>query len=155
MIPFTEIAERLKGIRKDRAWLSAASGRKPDSIRVALAPKAPASKRSELLQKALSDAIEREESIQKSSPEPPPAPETPDKITLFIDPIRYRVYEAAALSDSKTTSHWAVQQLDKAADEWARTQQLHTYAADAGDGENLPSLGSVTYPSNTQGKQKR
>lgn len=61
MIPFDEIDMRLKSLGKDRVWLAKASGRKPDSIRVALAPNAVPAKRSELLQKALSDAIEREE----------------------------------------------------------------------------------------------
>lgn len=67
MIPFEEIDSRLAGIGKNRAWLSQESGRKSDSIRVALAPNAPASKRSKLLQKALSDAIEREEEKQSAA----------------------------------------------------------------------------------------
>lgn len=65
MIPFDEIDIRLEQLGQNRAWLSEASGRKPDSIRVALAPNAPSSKRSELLQKSLSDAIEKEESARK------------------------------------------------------------------------------------------
>lgn len=60
MIPFDEIDARLKDIGKNRAWLAEQSGRPPGSIRVALAPNSDPKNRSELLQKALSDAIERE-----------------------------------------------------------------------------------------------
>lgn len=64
MIAFNEIDNRLESLGKDRPWLAETTGRSPDSIRTALAPNAPASKRSNLLQKALSDAIEREEEAQ-------------------------------------------------------------------------------------------
>ncbi len=67
MIPFDEIDSRLQKIGETRAWLAKTSGRSADSIRGALAPKAPPSKRSELLQKALSDAILREEARQKEA----------------------------------------------------------------------------------------
>lgn len=71
MIPFDEIDERLQRINKDRAWLAAESGRKINSIRVALAPNADPKNRSQLLQRALSEAIEREEKRQ-AGPTPPP-----------------------------------------------------------------------------------
>lgn len=61
MIPFDEIDKRLTAIGKDRKWLAESSGRKINSIIAALAPNAIPSKRSELLRKALSDAIVREE----------------------------------------------------------------------------------------------
>jgi len=61
MIPFEEIDARLSKLGKNRTWLAEKSGRSADSIRGALAPNAPPAKRSELLQKALSDAIEGEE----------------------------------------------------------------------------------------------
>jgi hypothetical protein len=64
MIPFEEIAARLAGIGQNRAWLVENSGRSPGAIRSALAPNASSQHRSELLQKALSDAIEREEAKQ-------------------------------------------------------------------------------------------
>lgn len=64
MIPFDEIAARLAGIGKNRAWLVETSGRSPGAIRSSLAPNASSQHRSELLQKALSDAIEREEARQ-------------------------------------------------------------------------------------------
>ncbi len=64
MIAFENMDERLKAISKDRNWLAEVSGKKPDTIRGALAPNAPLFKRSESLQKALSEAIEREETSQ-------------------------------------------------------------------------------------------
>lgn len=66
MIPFDEIDNRLKLLKKDRPWLVTASGRSAESIRAALAPNAPASKRSALLQKALSDVIIAEEQRQNA-----------------------------------------------------------------------------------------
>lgn len=62
MIPFEEIDARLDKLGKNRAWLAETSGRPPGSVRAALAPNAVPKQRSKLLQKALSDAIEREES---------------------------------------------------------------------------------------------
>jgi hypothetical protein len=67
MIPFNEIDMRLEDLGKDRPWLASQTKRSPDSIRTALAPNAPPSKRSPLLQKALSDAIEREEALRGST----------------------------------------------------------------------------------------
>lgn len=64
MIPFNEIDEKLATIGKNRKWLSDASGRSENSIRAALAPNATPERRSKLLQRALTEAIEREESNQ-------------------------------------------------------------------------------------------
>lgn len=69
MIPFEEIDSRLERLGKNRAWLVEVTGRSPESIRAALAPNALPSKRSKLLQKALSDAIEAEEAEQWAQPE--------------------------------------------------------------------------------------
>lgn len=71
MIPFEEIDKRLDALGLDRKWLAESSGRKPDSIRVALAPNADPKNRTHLLQKALSDAIEREEEARAALQEPP------------------------------------------------------------------------------------
>lgn len=106
MIPFDEIDSRLEKLGKDRAWLAQASGRKPDSIRVALAPSAPPSKRSELLQKALSDAIEREEERQSQKPVGPSVPviaglyevrQTPEQAELTD--LASRAVNATSLAD--------------------------------------------------------
>lgn len=72
MIPFNEIDAALRSLGKGRAWLADASGRKPASIRVALAPKADLKNRSEFLQRALSDAIERERARQSPVENRPP-----------------------------------------------------------------------------------
>lgn len=66
VIAFDEIDNRLKSLGLDRSWLATSSGRTPDSIRSALAPNAAPSKRSPLIQRALSDAIEKEE-IRRAS----------------------------------------------------------------------------------------
>lgn len=72
MIPFEDMDERLRILGKTRSWLAEASGRSPDSIRTALAPNAPAAKRSQLLQRALSDAIEAESAGQEIAAKVPP-----------------------------------------------------------------------------------
>lgn len=64
MIAYSEIDSRLKLLEKDRAWLASNTGRSAGSIRAALAPNAVAKQRTALLQKALSDAIEREEALR-------------------------------------------------------------------------------------------
>lgn len=124
MIPFNEMDQRLKKLEKDRTWLSQVSGRKPDSIRVALAKNAPASKRSPLIQKALSDAIEREEAARRGDNLPPsPAPALPDNITLIVGHDRRLLYEqAASESPQKFFTPWAIAELDKAAAAWAATK---------------------------------
>lgn len=71
MIQFGDIDKRLDSLGKDRKWLSEASGKKPDTIRGALAGGAPEFKRSTSLQKALSDAIEREAQAQAATLGPP------------------------------------------------------------------------------------
>ncbi|MCE5310458.1 MAG: hypothetical protein LLG20_22705 [Acidobacteriales bacterium] len=68
VIPFDEIDTRLDALGLDRKWLSEHSGKKPDTIRGALAPGAPEFKRSASLQKALSDTIEAEEARRKKIP---------------------------------------------------------------------------------------
>ncbi len=65
MIPFEEIDERLAAIGKNRAWLADVTGRSPNSIRAALAPNAKQKDRSKLLQRALTEAIEREEKSRR------------------------------------------------------------------------------------------
>lgn len=71
MIPFDEIDSRLDQLGLDRSWLAEKSGRSPSSIRSALAPNAHPKQRSELLQRALSDAIEREEAARRGRPAEP------------------------------------------------------------------------------------
>jgi len=70
MIPFEEIDKCLERLGKTRGWLAEASGRSGQSIRAALAPNAPTAKRSALIQKALTQAIEREEAAQAMAEQP-------------------------------------------------------------------------------------
>ncbi len=117
MIPFDQIDKRLEALGKDRSWLSQESGRKPDSIRVALAPNAPPAKRSSLLQKALSDAIEREEEVQGQAP----VTVSPlDRITLEVDTARMDSYLEASKYARQTLKEWTIHELDRAAKEWAK-----------------------------------
>jgi hypothetical protein len=113
MIPFSEIAARLEALGKNRAWLAQESGRKPDSVRVALAPNATESKRSELLQKALSDAIEREEAAQAIRPV------LPDRLSLEPSKEEFNAWcRAYKASPQDTLDQWAIAQLNSAAREW-------------------------------------
>jgi hypothetical protein len=107
MIPFEDIEKRLKGIRKDRKWLAENSGRSYDSIRTALAKNAAPKSRSTLLQKALTDAIEREESEQAKKPE------LTKSISLEPSIEEYRLWsEAFKSSPYSTIEEWAVAALN-------------------------------------------
>ncbi len=116
MIPFEEIDTRLAGIGKNRIWLAGKSGRKPDSIRVALAPNAPKSKRSELLQKALTDAIEGEERCQREAEES--AVQIPTRISIRAMPKERESWEECSLAAQLTLNSWIVAQLNDAASKW-------------------------------------
>lgn len=111
MIAFEEMDSRLESLGKDRTWLSVASGRKPDSIRVALAPSAPKAKRSTLIQKALSDAIEREESRLAALKSNPPFPQ--QHLVLRPSDEDYESWCRAA--DGEPVNLWAVEALNQAA----------------------------------------
>jgi SOS-response transcriptional repressor LexA len=138
MIPFDEIDSRLEALGKDRKWLAEKSGRSYDSIRTALAPSASPSKRSELLQKALSDAIEREESRS--------AEHIPDQLALTATPDEFdawcRAYKA---SDADTLKEWAVEQLNRAAKAWHdhRVKLVALESAPAANLIDLPFYGTV------------
>ena len=118
MIPFNEIDKRLDALGENRAWLAEVTGRSPDSLRTALAPNAPASKRTALLQRALSDAIEREEDLRKVRPT------LPDRITLEALPEEVRAWGQAAGAASLSTHDWAVRELNEAADAWTEGNDL-------------------------------
>ena len=107
MIQFEDISKRLEGIGKDRKWLAENSGRSYDSIRTALAKKAAPKSRSTLLQKALSDAIEREEMEQAKKPE------LTKSIALEPSIEEYRIWsEAFKMSPYATIEEWAVAALN-------------------------------------------
>lgn len=125
MIPFDQIDKRLEALGKDRSWLSQESGRKPDSIRVALAPNAPPAKRSTLLQKALSDAIEREEDARNETPAASILPL--DRITLEVDSTRMGNYLEAAKDARQTIKEWTIHELDRAAQEWMKLRKPNLF----------------------------
>lgn len=109
MIAFDEIDDRLKALGKNRLWLAEASGRSEGSIRAALAPNSVAKNRSELLQKALTDAIELEEAKQRKGPE------LPDRISLEVNSAEFEAYNEASLAEGLTLKAWAVEALNRAA----------------------------------------
>jgi hypothetical protein len=103
MIPFDEIDQRLEKLGRNRKWLVEATGRSDHAIRSALAPNATSKSRSALLQKALTDAIEREESEQAKKPELTKA------IALEPSIEEYRLWsEAFKSSPYSTIEEWAV-----------------------------------------------
>ena len=107
MIAFEDIEKRLKKLGRDRMWLAEKSGRSYASIRTALAKSAVPKARSALLQKALTDAIEREEAEQAKKPELTKA------IALEPSIEEYRLWsEAFKSSPYSTIEEWAVASLN-------------------------------------------
>ena len=109
MIPFDEIDQRLAKLGRNRKWLVEVTGRSDHAIRSALAPKATKKSRSALLQKALTDAIEREEMNQLKKPE------LVKSITLEPSIDEYRLWsEAFKISPHSTIEEWAKASLNEA-----------------------------------------
>lgn len=115
MIPFDEIDNRLKELGKDRAWLADETSRSPDSLRAALAPKAKPKNRSSLLQKALTDAIVREEERQAAPPIPVAPVPALDRVTVECTEEERRAWQQAALDEELTLDPWIIDTLNKAA----------------------------------------
>jgi hypothetical protein len=110
MIPFDEIDRHLTELGKNRKWLAQVTGRSDHAIRSALAPNAAKKSRSALLQKALTDAIDRERLTQANP--------IPKAKVIELEPTaeEYLLWSAAF----KTTLHptiesWAVDVLNQAA----------------------------------------
>jgi hypothetical protein len=112
MIPFEEIDGRLEKLGKTRAWLAEETGRSPGSIRAALAPNAVPKQRTALLQKALSDAIDREESKQHAPIVSAPSVHLPDRLTIECEPEERRRWQAASGGDLDS---WIVETLNASA----------------------------------------
>lgn len=113
MIPFDEIDQRLRALDKTRAWLAQQTGRSADSLRTALAPNAPAAKRTNLLQIALSNAIEQEEIRQNIRSL------IPGTITLNPTQEQFDAWSKAFKASSyKTMTEWMLGELVKTANEW-------------------------------------
>lgn len=115
MIPFDEIDAALKILGKNRSWLAEVTGRSDHSIRSALAPNAAPKSRSALIQKALSDAIEREELRRKAQAEAIAEPELKKVIILEPSVDEYRLWSEAFKSSSHSTiEDWAKAVLNNA-----------------------------------------
>jgi hypothetical protein len=154
MITFENIDEHLKSLDKNRSWLAEASGRSPSSIRSALAPNAPEKQRSPLLLKALTDAIVREQDLQRAQPFPLPAT-LPDRITIECTPEERREWERAAMlpPSPQPLDEWIHGTLNHAAEHWLATRGLDV--AEAHDGDTQPAGNAKpTTPTIYPGKNK-
>lgn len=153
MIPFEEIDERLKALGKDRQWLAKQSGRKARSIGDALAPNADPTKRSPLLQKALSDVIEAHEAAAAAQAA---APNIPQNLVLYPTRQQFNAWNTAFKhSDAETLEQWATEGLDEMAKAWLAQYQPATdlKVADAPNPAGPVSQGPVTYPRPGNGSQ--
>lgn len=137
MIPFEDIERRLKELGKDRVWLASESGRKPNSIRVALAPNADEKNRSPLLQRALSEAIEAEEGRRQSAVEVLRS----QNLVLEVDQDQFDAWNAAALASGELMRVWAVKGLDRLASEENVIPLLLAAEEPAKFGEKKPKKG--------------
>lgn len=117
MINFDEIDARLEALSKNRTWLVETTGRSHGAIRSALAPKASAQHRSEMLQRVLSEAIEKEEALQKATVN------LPDQLALNPTAAEFdawcRAYKAGP---EETLKDWAIAELNKAAEAWTASK---------------------------------
>ena len=119
MIPFEEIDTRLEKIGKDRAWLTSKTPYSADYLRTVLAPNS--TRRTERVQKIISDAIEREESEIQSE-----AVEALKQHAITVYPSREqfnRWTRAFKHSRSETMEDWAERGLDEMAAEWEQSQK--------------------------------
>lgn len=154
MIAFEDVDSRLAAIGKDRAWLATESGRSPGSIRTALAPKAHPKNRSELLQRALSNAIEREEERQRRQTDAPPG-----FSEIFLDDAQLaRADQASRLIRSDSLAQFCREAIKFRADEIlagnadpvppagplrAVAEDPGTYGGESLERYELPFLGAV------------
>lgn len=137
MIPFDQIDKRLDALQKDRKWLAEITGRSPGAIRSALAPNASDQHRSELLQKVLSGAIETEEERRREHPA------MPDRITIEAPTNEALEWNRLAAKQGIPVHEWAVIQLDKAAEEWAKQQAPRILLDPPANVIELPFYGTV------------
>jgi hypothetical protein len=112
MIPFGEMKKRLGTLGKNVAWLAEVTARSEGAIRNALSSGAKEKDRSTHVQRALSDAIEREEQRQRTF-----AALAPPTNWLSIDcpPARRQRWSGAALREGVTLDEWVVRTLERAA----------------------------------------
>jgi hypothetical protein len=125
MIPFEEIDDRLEKLGKKRKWLAEITRRSEGAIRAALAPNSLPKNRTELLQKALSDAIEAEEKAVEQRVI------LPDRISLEPTKEEFHAWcKAYKQSQHDLLEDWAIDELNKAASEWAAVRRKNLSVAD-------------------------
>lgn len=140
MIDFDDMDQALKELGKTRAWLAEASERSPDSVRTALAPNAPPSKRSKLLQRALSDAIERERQLQ-AGPKPV-AP--PGYSSIFMNDEQLdRAERASRLGPWDSLADFCRDAIMAKADELLETEKRQTVKYPKPGKKTVPMLTSL------------
>ena len=157
MIPFEEIPARLKLLGKNRAWLAEAAERKLSSVSESLNPNAGPTKRSPKLQRALTDAIEREEAnqVRLAAIASMPTPQSiPDRISIECKPEERELWAEAANAQDLPLDAWMVDSLNTAAE---IAMQKLSLVADK-PGENTQALGSAgngQYPARPKRRSRR
>jgi hypothetical protein len=119
MVRFEEIDSRLTAIGKNRAWLASVTPYSADYIRTVLAPNS--TRRTERVMEILSAAIEKEEARS--------VPELPDRLTLEVTPAEYDAYSEAALSQRQTLKRWAIDELNRAAEAYQKSNRYESHEA--------------------------
>ena len=138
MIPFDDIDARLEKLGKDRAWLAEKTPYSAAYIRDLMAPKS--TRRTERVQLIISDAIEKEESAQVA------ADRLPDQLALAPTADEFNAWcRAYKASPAETLKEWAIDELNKAAAQWAQTKKnpFHALADPAPNIIELPFFGTV------------
>jgi hypothetical protein len=144
MITFEEIDDRLKILGKNRDWLAEVTGRSPRSIGDALAGKAHPSKRSGHLQRALSDAIEAEETRQQAKRFPDPDTLS-QHISVTCTAAERQMWDRASRQDHDSLDEWVVDTLNAAAD--IAQHGLSLVAEEHGEHTTAPpTAGNGKYP---------
>ena len=94
MIQFDDIDDRLEKLRKNRIWLAEQTPYSAAYIRDVMAPKS--TRRTERVQKILSDAIEREEARLAQIASMPTPQSIPDRISIECSPQEREMWADAA-----------------------------------------------------------
>lgn len=121
MIPFEEIDIRLEKLGKDRAWLARETPYSSDYLRTVLAKNS--TRRTERVQSVISDAIEREESLQEAAQAQAVEALKQHAITIYPTREQFNRWTSAFKhSDADTMEEWAEIGLDDLAAEWEQSR---------------------------------
>lgn len=119
VIPFEQIDNRLDALGLNRAWLAEVTPYSADYLRTVLAPNS--TRRTERVQRIISDAILRAEAESAAPPAPLPLP---DRLTIEASHHEVLAWQHAANADNQIVSEWAVEKLNEAAAEWQQSRTL-------------------------------